>query len=100
MNAVRLIDDGVSLSLQAHPAIDVFLIGLLIHHILAGKPLFRDFESAKKQLDDDEDVVVGMGRCKDLVGKYAVENSLCRTPSERMTVKELQTLLRQLNSIN
>ena len=65
--------------------------------VLAGKSLFRDFEDSRKQLDDDEDVVVGMGRCSDLIGRYAVENSVCRTPSERMTVRELQTLLKQLN---
>jgi len=98
MNAQRLLDDFESPSLAAHPAIDVFLLGLLMHQIFTGRQLFRNFEEAKKQLDDDEDIVVGMGRCKDLIGKYAVENSVCRTPSDRITVKELQTLLKQLNS--
>uniref|UniRef100_A0A7S0VIM4 Protein kinase domain-containing protein n=1 Tax=Hemiselmis tepida TaxID=464990 RepID=A0A7S0VIM4_9CRYP len=89
-------DEGVRL--VANPAIDVFLIGLLLHHILARKPLFRTFEEAVRQVEDDHDVVVGMRQCKDLIGRYAVENSICRTPSERMTVKELQTLLKQLNA--
>uniref|UniRef100_A0A7S1H3R9 Protein kinase domain-containing protein n=6 Tax=Hemiselmis andersenii TaxID=464988 RepID=A0A7S1H3R9_HEMAN len=97
--ALKHSDDGdEDVHLIANPAIDVFLTGLLLHEILARKPLFRDFEEAVKQLEDDEDVVVGMRQCKDLIGRYAVENSVCRTPSERMTVKELQTLLKQLNT--
>ncbi len=33
---------------------------------------------------------------RDIIGKYAVENTLCKVPSERMTMKELTTLLQQL----
>ena len=61
-----------------------------------GLALFKDYRDALRQLADEE-LTIGTGKCKDQVGKYVLENTLCKHPKERFTAKDLLIMVRFLH---
>ncbi len=93
---------GIEDELQAHPAIDMFLLGLILFQVFVGRPLAPDpeklllFLQRMREEGTEADLLIGTGRCPDQVGKYILENTLALDPEERFSAKEALIHLAQM----
>lgn len=88
---------GQEEELPAHPSLDFFLLGLLMFELFVGRPLFKHYRDAQRQVQEDE-LTIGTGRCEHQVGKYVLENTVCKHPRDRFSAKDLLILLPQMSS--
>jgi len=93
---------GIEDELVADPAIDMFLLGLILFQVFVGRPLAPDTEKLLQFLQrmreegTEADLLIGTGRCPDQVGKYILENTLALDPEERFNAKEVLINLAQM----